>query len=1128
MKKSLVALVAVLMLLSILLPCTAVAATDASSRITVYSQYKKSSGKYYYSYENGFGLRDGTIVSSSSVSGLSGQKDCLAQGGCCLFSYAHAIQWVQGYKASDQLLKDLLKYCVAPSNNHGHNYSVCKNHASSFVAFNQYARDNGMTVYRLDSDSYSEGGISKSAAEMCTLLCDGYALIIHIPGHYICAVDYVICDANGNVIQDDGTIPSNCSAYFQIVDSSSSSSTKSGRTFYGKTYKLVTNSDGSQTLVKRDAYSFGTGNSYWVKVSSLSVSAVIKGSWSGHQVADKIGGYSLAGEIQVVVTTRTDKGISEYKLQDEPYAAANTVCKVAPGTDLTVTGVYKNKYGNYWLRFSDGTFLCANDVVLKTQVSAPTASGLVYPKGNLPYGDGFNLRGTITSKSTMLEVWAAVYKLGDNSFTPVTAYLTNVKTVDIVNSALNVGSKGGIRFGNLAVGNYHFTLWGKYYTYADAEKTSDNPLRQTQFVLLVDEPFSVVKDTPISQITISNVPSEPLLVDEYWYLDATVAPATATNKTLKWSSSNPTVISVDQEGRLEGLAEGSATITVTATDGSGVKASVTISCIEIVTAESLTVNTNYVALEVGESERITATITPANAAYGPEWWSANESIATVSQDGVITAVGPGSTEIRVEVESWHAEPGFLFETIWVDVTATCQHPNKTTIEGADYNLHDYQYVDKDGHTYQFLYDWYEWCPDCQEMIGGITTGGGSAYEAHTYTEGVCTLCGAVETPFIPVERIVINNPVTELYVAAPYSLRCTVYPSNATNQEVVWSSNHESILWITAGEHAAMVEKTGTVVVTVTAADGSGVSASMEIQVLPFASDIAIQPVSEMNVGESTVLSAQVTPVNAYNRVISWSSSNEAVATVNAETGVVTAKAAGTVAITASVEDVWALSGTVSGVSATVTIKVSEAPEPSMPGLEEISMTAGRSLTAVPGGTVTVPVSLNNPNADLDIGAILLRYTLPTGVTISNVEVCGIAAGADKQHSGSTLLSSLAGIKGSGKFLNITFQVAESAAFPLTVKVSPEVTILSTEAEITLPAFSILIEEGSVRVPGDVNDDGKVSMADFLRLSKYLAEWPDIVINASNADVNGDGKVSMADFLRLSKYLAEWPGIKLE
>lgn len=196
--------------------------------------------------------------------------------------------------------------------------------------------------------------------------------------------------------------------------------------------------------------------------------------------------------------------------------------------------------------------------------------------------------------------------------------------------------------------------------------------------------------------------------------------------------------------------------------------------------------------------------------------------------------------------------------------------------------------------------------------------------------------------------------------------------------------------------------------------------------------------------------------------------------------------------------------------------------------LSSITMSAGENLTALPGGTVTVPVYLSNPDADMAIGVILLRYSLPDGVTITNVEVCGIAAGADKQHSGSTLLSNLQGIQGSGQFLKITFQVSESVTFPLSVKVSPEVSILSTEEDITLSSFSIVIEEGSKRIPGDVNDDGKVSTADFLRLSKYLAEWPDIVINESNSDVNADGKVSTADFLRLAKYLAEWPDIELK
>ena len=62
-------------------------------------------------------------------------------------------------------------------------------------------------------------------------------------------------------------------------------------------------------------------------------------------------------------------------------------------------------------------------------------------------------------------------------------------------------------------------------------------------------------------------------------------------------------------------------------------------------------------------------------------------------------------------------------------------------------------------------------------------------------------------------------------------------------------------------------------------------------------------------------------------------------------------------------------------------------------------------------------------------------------------------------------------------------------------------------------------EEGSARVPGDVNGDGKVSVLDLARLKKYLA-GKDVTIDASNSDVNGDGKVSVLDLARLKKYLA--------
>ena len=50
-----------------------------------------------------------------------------------------------------------------------------------------------------------------------------------------------------------------------------------------------------------------------------------------------------------------------------------------------------------------------------------------------------------------------------------------------------------------------------------------------------------------------------------------VLPANATNETLKWTSSNPKVATVDQNGKVTGISEGTVTITATATDGSGKK-----------------------------------------------------------------------------------------------------------------------------------------------------------------------------------------------------------------------------------------------------------------------------------------------------------------------------------------------------------------------------------------------------------------------------------------------------------------------------------------------------------------------------------------------------------------------------
>ena len=65
------------------------------------------------------------------------------------------------------------------------------------------------------------------------------------------------------------------------------------------------------------------------------------------------------------------------------------------------------------------------------------------------------------------------------------------------------------------------------------------------------------------------------------------------------------------------------------------------------------------------------------------------------------------------------------------------------------------------------------------------------------------------------------------------------------------------------------------------------------------------------------------------------------------------------------------------------------------------------------------------------------------------------------------------------------------------------------------------------RLPGDVNEDGKVDGRDLLLLARYNAEFP-VTINESNADVDANGSVDGRDLLILARYNAEFPGVYLK
>ena len=116
---------------------------------------------------------------------------------------------------------------------------------------------------------------------------------------------------------------------------------------------------------------------------------------------------------------------------------------------------------------------------------------------------------------------------------------------------------------------------------------------------------------------------------------------------MTWESSAPGVATVDTNGKVTAVAEGTATITVTTTDGNFEDTcTVTVTQPAETPVTSVTLDKTSLTLDVGGSDTLAATVKPANATNkAVKWSSSNENVATVNQNGNVKAVGAGTAII---------------------------------------------------------------------------------------------------------------------------------------------------------------------------------------------------------------------------------------------------------------------------------------------------------------------------------------------------------------------------------------------------------------------------------------------------------------------------------------------------
>ncbi len=126
---------------------------------------------------------------------------------------------------------------------------------------------------------------------------------------------------------------------------------------------------------------------------------------------------------------------------------------------------------------------------------------------------------------------------------------------------------------------------------------------------------------------------------------------------------------------------GNKTVTVTYTEGGVTETtnySITVTN-KTVAVTGVSLNTNSLSLEEGETKTLTATISPSNATnQNVSWESSDESVATVSNSGLVTAISEGEATITVTTED-----GYKYDECDVTVTASSIVPPTPT---SDYSL----------------------------------------------------------------------------------------------------------------------------------------------------------------------------------------------------------------------------------------------------------------------------------------------------------------------------------------------------------------------------------------------------------------------------------------------------------
>lgn len=293
----------------------------------------------------------------------------------------------------------------------------------------------------------------------------------------------------------------------------------------------------------------------------------------------------------------------------------------------------------------------------------------------------------------------------------------------------------------------------------------------------------------VTSITLDKT-SLSLIKGESETLAATVIPTNATHNKVSWTSSDTGVATVNSEGKVSAIANGSATITAQVDD---VKATCDVTV--TVPVESITLNKTELTLYKGESETLVATIVPTDATEtNVQWGTLSSHIATVDSNGKVTAMGGGKTTITAKAGGKVAS---CIVTVTVPVeSVTLNYSDISLNEGESITLKA-TIIPKDA-TVQTI----AWSSsdnsiatvDQNGTVTAITQGSATILAQVGDKQAACTV-----TVIKKVTSITLDKEILNLLVGETSTLTAIVLPEDATDKTVTWYTYDSSVATVENG-----------------------------------------------------------------------------------------------------------------------------------------------------------------------------------------------------------------------------------------------------------------------------------------------------------------------------------------